>query len=542
MSVTRSCRILILVGLVALPCPLHAQNWKDQLQQSILTFIKLTAVSSDGVSIANAGSLLAVAKDGIAANLTSLTPTSHVRGGVIRKSGGLLSAVFSSSSDRNFKLDEQVYLTKVSIKDDAIELFLVSSKTETIEVQGSRQKARYRGVLSFDFPKGNLSTADFASVRDTIAAVLRGDATPSPTDTFQAAGSTIWLLDKSTGCSIGVPRYVIKEAHYVGDELYDNDSKWQMRWTGGCVAEKASGTGRLFIWPENLQLDLRWQRPALEIADTNSLALVDGVLKVTLRPEQIRITPSPNPYAGFPRGAIVHVPRSTALRYISVVVSLLQMTDKALSTSLLSGNNGTFVCIAYDGDEPQLYIRGKPPACAVSVEYGRHGPMPEVGLTYQNKPAEEYAAVEGARIDAAHRAFEAAGVAQKKAEREQSESAARNQRLANRQNVVRRLRIDALVSGSDLSANPFPYQGKVVGVFTTFSAMRDANSAWFGGQEFLVLGVPSTRFPRPVYVLLAGRVLGTQKVTILGTEVTVPKLQFVDAYPCQQSGCSELNP
>ena len=132
--------------------------------------------------------------------------------------------------------------------------------------------------------------------------------------------------------------------------------------------------------------------------------------------------------------------------------------------------------------------------------------------------------------------------AQQKAMREQSESAARNQRLANRQSIVRRLRIDVLVSGSDLRANPFPYKGKVVGVFTAFSAMRDANSAWFDNQSFLVLGVPSTRFPRPADVLLAGRVLGTQQVTIFGTEVTVPKLQFVDAYSCQQSDCRELNP
>jgi uncharacterized membrane protein YgcG len=125
---------------------------------------------------------------------------------------------------------------------------------------------------------------------------------------------------------------------------------------------------------------------------------------------------------------------------------------------------------------------------------------------------------------------------------ERALSAARNQRLVNRQNIVRRLRIDVLVPGEDLSANPFPYQGKVVGVLTVFSAMRDANSAWFGNQRYLVLGVPSTRFPRPVEVLLAARVIGTQKVTIFGTEGTVPKLQFVDAYPCQQSDCGELNP
>lgn len=189
MSVTRSCRILILVGLVALPGPLDAQNWKDQLKQSILTFIELTSVSSDGVSIADPGSFLVVAKDGIGAGLatSSLTlPTSHVRGGIIRKSGGLLAALISSSSNRNFRLDERVYLSKVSIKDEAIELFLVSSETEAIVVQGSRQQARYRGVLSFDFPKGYLPTADFASVRDAIAAVFRVAAVAPPA----AAGAT----------------------------------------------------------------------------------------------------------------------------------------------------------------------------------------------------------------------------------------------------------------------------------------------------------------------------------------------------------------
>jgi hypothetical protein len=175
MSATRSCRILILFGLVALPRPLQAQNWKDELKQSILTFIKLTTFSSDAVRIADQGSLLVVAKDGIAAGLSSslTVPTSHVRGGIIHKSGGLLSALISSSTSRDFRLDEQVYIGRVNVKDEAIELFLFSSETEAIEVQGSRQQTRYRGVLSFDFPREYLPTADFASVRDTIVAVLR---------------------------------------------------------------------------------------------------------------------------------------------------------------------------------------------------------------------------------------------------------------------------------------------------------------------------------------------------------------------------------
>ncbi len=106
----------------------------------------------------------------------------------------------------------------------------------------------------------------------------------------------------------------------------------------------------------------------------------------------------------------------------------------------------------------------------------------------------------------------------------------RNQIAARLAAFVKTYRVRRFVSGSQLAANPFVYQGQVVGMTATFVRMKSATQAIFsnGNNSFVVSGVPTARFTRSnSLVMLAGRVLETGGLT------------FVGSVFCQEYGCSD---
>lgn len=96
-----------------------------------------------------------------------------------------------------------------------------------------------------------------------------------------------------------------------------------------------------------------------------------------------------------------------------------------------------------------------------------------------------------------------------------------------------------IVSSRKLASNPFVYEGKTVGVMTTFQNMITADRALF--DNVVMSGVPRTLFTRRVYVFIAGKVLGNTSVkNELGGEVLVPHLRFVDVHFCTQKRCTDI--
>lgn len=122
------------------------------------------------------------------------------------------------------------------------------------------------------------------------------------------------------------------------------------------------------------------------------------------------------------------------------------------------------------------------------------------------------------------------------------------------QSVIRGERRSAVLarySASDvdlglLQRNPFRYQGQVVAVITTFQTMRAANTALFGQSpaepEVYARAVPARQFASPVPVLLIGRVVGQTQQMVLGTNFSLPMLQYVGVYLCEQPRCPEITP
>jgi hypothetical protein len=102
-----------------------------------------------------------------------------------------------------------------------------------------------------------------------------------------------------------------------------------------------------------------------------------------------------------------------------------------------------------------------------------------------------------------------------------------------------------LVNEQMLTANPFVYQDKVVGVHTTFGRMIAANEALFyhdgmGMRALLASRVPPTLFTSAVPVVLAIKVRGTKAIKTPGCEAVLPYGDYVGVFRCSLSSCSEF--
>lgn len=106
--------------------------------------------------------------------------------------------------------------------------------------------------------------------------------------------------------------------------------------------------------------------------------------------------------------------------------------------------------------------------------------------------------------------------------------------------------VKQLVPSETLVKNPFKFEKQTVAFIAKFEQMIAADQALFSvAQEpILVSGVPKTRFGESKYsVLIAGTVLGTTtaKIPPFG-EMSVPHVQYVNAYDCSAGGCSDILP
>ena len=142
--------------------------------------------------------------------------------------------------------------------------------------------------------------------------------------------------------------------------------------------------------------------------------------------------------------------------------------------------------------------------------------------------------------------FVALEAAAKKQQMEAAQqSVARNSQIGQERDSSLRAFVQAngittFVPISTLSANPFPYVGKVVGVRTSFGNMMSASEARF--DDLFVSGVSPTMFTQPgTQTVLAVRVTGLKPVKIPGGgEMSFPYGSLVAAHLCTQPRCAEF--
>jgi hypothetical protein len=98
-----------------------------------------------------------------------------IRDGEVSQAGGVLAALVDRKNVRIFKPGERVYVSKVSVKDDEIWFFIHSCDTHEVNRRGTTQQTRYKSLLSFQFAKDSLATANFNDLKKVIDSVITSE-------------------------------------------------------------------------------------------------------------------------------------------------------------------------------------------------------------------------------------------------------------------------------------------------------------------------------------------------------------------------------
>ena len=146
------------------------------LDAQIKALYKVTkfGLDSGGFTVLAPGTILVVQKGGI----LGVPPANLTMGMAIYKDGDLKQPtagqrMFLGNNTRFLQVGEKVYVQKVDVnlKGDKIQFTIV----ECDQCNGVNQTSLYKGVVSFEFAKGSLATADPMHVEDTISEVLSLD-------------------------------------------------------------------------------------------------------------------------------------------------------------------------------------------------------------------------------------------------------------------------------------------------------------------------------------------------------------------------------
>jgi hypothetical protein len=91
--------------------------------------------------------------------------------------------------------------------------------------------------------------------------------------------------------------------------------------------------------------------------------------------------------------------------------------------------------------------------------------------------------------------------------------------------------IEQWIQPSQLKANPFVFEGKVIAVPLTFMQMISATEGLFE-EDVLVTDIPKGTFTERYYVLIGGVAKGTKAIkTPFGGEATVPVIKYLGMVP-----------
>src|SRR5271155_3664269 len=148
------------------------------LSDEITSLYKLTrfGVDSTGLTVTDAGTVLMVQKGGILAfppTDMGILPTKYENGSIHSPSPALTGLFKQNVSTRFLTAGERVYVQKLDINLKASKISV--SLVECDSCNGVQNPSFYKAVLTFQFAKGYLETANPADVENTMAQVLTID-------------------------------------------------------------------------------------------------------------------------------------------------------------------------------------------------------------------------------------------------------------------------------------------------------------------------------------------------------------------------------
>jgi hypothetical protein len=194
-------QLTVMAALLLLSAsPGFAANWKQSLEESLKaeyrpTKIGIRALQFDYNRITEPGAVLVVRIPGIYADIAetkqAIIKTKIVNGEAVQQKGVLASLTFTKQS-RQLNVNDHVYVTQVSVKDDGIQFELLTQEPSSVVVDGNTVQSRYRSEVVFPFGRDELPNLKFADVKRVIDPVLATNdvANAAQTKTIQLGMST----------------------------------------------------------------------------------------------------------------------------------------------------------------------------------------------------------------------------------------------------------------------------------------------------------------------------------------------------------------
>jgi hypothetical protein len=181
-------RISVVTAVAALLCVAAGSAARAQLAPSaslsdeLVAQYKLTklGVDSTGITVTEPGTVLMVQKGGVLGfppTDMGILPTKFENGSIHSPSPVLTGMFKQNVSTRFLTAGERVYVTKLDINMKAAKITF--SLVECDTCNGVQNPSNYKAVLTFQFAKGSLESANPAEVENTIAQVLAVDSDPN---------------------------------------------------------------------------------------------------------------------------------------------------------------------------------------------------------------------------------------------------------------------------------------------------------------------------------------------------------------------------
>lgn len=155
------------------------------LKDALEAKYQITKTGIDRVRITQQGTVFIVQKEGMSGDLASDATflNNKVHDGQITQQGGFLAAMQNKQTSRDLKSGDKVYVFKIDVKDDLVQVFAITCDTYDVNLKGSTRQTRYKVLLSFELGKEFMGTADAAAIEKAIEAVI------TPESQVQAAGT-----------------------------------------------------------------------------------------------------------------------------------------------------------------------------------------------------------------------------------------------------------------------------------------------------------------------------------------------------------------
>ncbi len=177
---------------------------QQELEAALATTYQLTKTGIDRLRITQPGTVLVVTADGIRGDLASDMTYSEnkVVDGKVAQRGGVLAAMQGKETNRVLKKGDKVFVYKLDVKDDAVNMILLTTETYDVNVKGSTKQMRYKALLSFKVPKETLATMSVADAKGMLSHVVVPEAEAIATATAPKAialGQTFAQVEEVLG-------------------------------------------------------------------------------------------------------------------------------------------------------------------------------------------------------------------------------------------------------------------------------------------------------------------------------------------------------